>query len=540
MLSAANINYLPKESCLENLPNELNLAILNALFPSDFALYECSHKLDPAIVESYYEQKYKTFFRSYAIDDKTSYTVAFKTLYTNHFATLSTTDKKLFEAVAVGDLSLVKKMIKRLSIEKLSNMKDSTGLPLIHWAVKTGHLNILQELYSVTNNINSIDKDGNTLLHTAVIAENSEIFEYLCNFNISNSSNKAGLRSFDLAVQTGQHAIKDALIKKFKIYINTPVWLINSTSYSNNKHYQDIISHTTTLLYDAIERDDINAIKKLFEDYPCINVNHGLSKFESSTFQITPRQDNDQVTKSKKTEQISPLALAITMNKLDIVKLLIFKGADVNTGIIKRERSHYGLTKNKETKTPLCLAVESKNHEIMEFLIKSDANINQGFKKTEKNYFRHVTEKSPLFIALENHFVAGIKVLQKHNAEAKFIFEHVYQEDSENNTKHCLTNFSAGLSSLLNSTQRTSFFTFSADFRYFFTEAKKFDAETYDALIYDAIKTNPKVSVKLPNEFYPTGKHWQIKSNEDATTENNSKDVTENNSNEIKINLNYK
>ena len=102
-------------------------------------------------------------------------------------------------------------------------------------------------------------------------------------------------------------------------------------------------------------------------------------------------------------KQLTPLYIACETNQLEIVKLLLDKGADVN------------FRPRLKTKTPLFLACENENLEMVNLLLEKDADVkllNDDLRSDEKDI-------SPLFKACETGNIYIAKRLLDEDADLK-------------------------------------------------------------------------------------------------------------------------
>ncbi|KAL4574747.1 hypothetical protein LXL04_021583 [Taraxacum kok-saghyz] len=77
----------------------------------------------------------------------------------------------------------IKNLLKCLESGVSINTKDSEGRTPLHWAVKRGHMDVVDFLLKNNADVNSRDNEGDTLLHYAAVGESVEIIEMLVKGN---------------------------------------------------------------------------------------------------------------------------------------------------------------------------------------------------------------------------------------------------------------------------------------------------------------------------------------------------------------------
>jgi ankyrin repeat protein len=85
--------------------------------------------------------------------------------------------RRIYKAVRRGEASTIKDILKRNS--RLINAKDNEGLTPLHYAVVTGHKDLVSLLIARGADINARDNRGATPLHLAVDRVQREIAHFL-------------------------------------------------------------------------------------------------------------------------------------------------------------------------------------------------------------------------------------------------------------------------------------------------------------------------------------------------------------------------
>ncbi|ORX80976.1 hypothetical protein BCR32DRAFT_268568 [Anaeromyces robustus] len=232
---------------------------------------------------------------------------------------------------------------------------NSNHVSLLSLAISTNNYRAVKSLLHKNNNLISLDKNKTNLITQAIYQNSLDILILLmqddyCIHNIDNF-NCNGFTPLILAYRLNYKKIFKFLLSFSSI----------NTEDSNGK----------SILYYAIENEDIETIKKLMLKRANIHSNN-LNKSKSSIIDLAISKGSEIlklflikgsncnfIDKRKNT----PLIYAIEQNSLSMIKLLVAYGANVNYF-------------NPETnKTILKYAIDSGDIEIVKFLICSNANM---------------------------------------------------------------------------------------------------------------------------------------------------------------------
>ena len=252
--------------------------------------------------------------------------------------------------------------------------KRNNNTPLFY-AISNRDLETAKILIEYDANTNAINKQKYTVLHKAVASENIDMVKLL----IGNGADvKIDKEAFDKAAYEGNIGIFKLLLKngadaQAKIKYEENTILFSAASGGNieivklliehgadaklkNKYYESPLAHVTTkeIAELLIEKGaDVNAQKQIKR----------VSSF-SSTFPSNPHY------KGQIEYGSTPLMNAINRENIEIIKLLLENGAEVNT-----RRNNVRSRGDKMYISPLFQAVFKKNLEIVKLLIKHEANV---------------------------------------------------------------------------------------------------------------------------------------------------------------------
>ncbi|KKT23685.1 MAG: hypothetical protein UW09_C0003G0207 [candidate division TM6 bacterium GW2011_GWF2_43_87] len=238
--------------------------------------------------------------------------------------------KTLLELVVEGgSFAMVEYLVKTVGVDV--NAARAVYASPLHSAAELGKLDIVKFLFENGAYINQ-SKLGFTPLFSAVQGGNLDVISYLIDVA------KADVNAVDQWGTTPLHkAIRSNQLEAVKL-------LVKKGADVNQK-----TKHFGTPLFSAAEKGNLEIMRYLIED-----------------------EHVDVNVKVDDSENFTPLHNAVTFHKLDAVKFLIKKGADVNQG-------------NWRLMTPLFFAVRDANLAIVRCLVeegKADVNSVNEWKET--------------------------------------------------------------------------------------------------------------------------------------------------------------
>jgi ankyrin repeat protein len=233
-----------------------------------------------------------------------------------------------FSPLLIGILKNDRKEIKKYIQEnKYIKTPSKTGITPIALATLEGDMNLVKELLNKGADINFQDSYGRTPIIYAGISGREEIIKEIK--QLGGDINKK-----DRYMKSAKNYILERK-KYFKTYGET-----KKQENHTSKYYSKLkIDTDSEKLIDAIKKRKYESVKDLINRKDlCLKINYQ----KPSNFNII--------------DGFTPLMYAVLNENIEIVKILIKNGADVNS------ISKYG-------KTALVIAQEMKNKEIMDFLI---------------------------------------------------------------------------------------------------------------------------------------------------------------------------
>ena len=259
----------------------------------------------------------------------------------------------LENAILRGDFNQINLLLNNGA--NINYISKNNSNNLLHFACQKDNLKIIDFLLLKGLDINSTNINGNTPLLFAVDRNQKEVVQFLCKRGANvNLKNKEGSTPLIIATQNGFLSIVKILIsfnadinEKDNRFFNALTYAIGKPDileffflHGANAEYKD--HEGNSLIHYAIINGDIQSIQII------INQNINL---ESNGNGLTP------------------LLFATKMNKIEIMKILLSNGANVNA-------------KTKEGYYPLLFAIERSNLNSIKLLVQYDGNIeiktNQG------------------------------------------------------------------------------------------------------------------------------------------------------------------
>lgn len=277
----------------------------------------------------------------------------------------------IFDAIRTESTKLIEMLLKR---EADINIKDKEGNTPLGTAIRYDKDSI-QLLLRYRADVNATNRMGETPLFHTIEINDIQKMEILVNADANvNIQDVNGNTALHIATDKGYSALIELLLLKANANVNivnkwgeTPLHKAVSAKSEDAvelllKHQPDIYAtncrHETPLLL-AVVKEHIPIIIHLLSEaiLPNQNVRNGTETniLDKNRIYINMESQNGE----------TPLSCAIKKENLDIVKILLEKGADVN--YVDKKGRHL---------TPLFSALETENKDIVEMLLEKDANVN--------------------------------------------------------------------------------------------------------------------------------------------------------------------
>ena len=366
-------------------------------------------------------------------------------------------------AVIKGNLEVTKLLIREGANIEIKDSKNASS-PLL-FACQNGRRKIVNFLLEMRANSNVMCAEGLSPLHWAVIKGNLEVTLLLKIYgaNIEIKDSKWGSSPFLYACQNARTKIVNFLFEVGGVIKAANIDGTTAIHFATQSGNIELVNFLLQKGLDINSKNNKGESPLFYMLYPRLFPVYLEAKhaFEMAKFLIEngARIDDDSL-------YGTPLTNAITIGNLDVVKLLILHGANVNHVL-------YNLS------MPLLYAVNSNcNVEIIKFLIKSGADVNAAHKSSRitplhlaanhfcKNKtcdiervlfesganpkFRNVNELTPLDFALERNqqFVKIAlefypNLIAELNATRNFPIQYALQQNNHSTfkmiTTHCLS-----------------------------------------------------------------------------------------------------
>ncbi|XP_044598811.1 serine/threonine-protein phosphatase 6 regulatory ankyrin repeat subunit B-like [Cotesia glomerata] len=274
------------------------------------------------------------------------------------------------------------------------NCTEESNFTPLHTATENGHADIVEILSRSGADLDVQDVDGRTALHIAVDEGYKEIVQILLKYgafvNILNNLNETPLQCAEkrIHVNNGVNVhgeIADLLRERVKIKteVESDVESDVATDVEDNEHpstkmeYVNLRIMTTNSawlqLSSAVQLGNLSKVRTLLreeDDLADLSVwadGYTLLRdaIEDSQLEIVEHllENNISVNRKSKNSTDTPLHLAIHIGGIDLITLLLDKGAKVTA-------------KGKCKKTPLHVAFEYSKIEIIELLIAKRGDLN--------------------------------------------------------------------------------------------------------------------------------------------------------------------
>jgi len=261
---------------------------------------------------------------------------------------------EIHKATQAGDLKIIKALLK--DNYELVFGKDKIGETPLHMAANLGYKGAVEQLLEKGAKVNSRDKLGETPLHLAAGSGHKDVAELLLAKGADvNAINNGGVTPLYMSYQKGRIDV---------------VELLRRHGGTGEIDWNLVgIMNQSDLFLVVTEAGDIVKISDMLKDNP--KLVYCRNKMGNT-----------------------PLHLAMNMGYIDIVKLLLAKGADVNA------RDSY-------SSTPLHYAAKSGRKDIAELLLAKGAEVNAKDRDGQ----------TPLSRAVQNFRIAEADLLRQHGGE---------------------------------------------------------------------------------------------------------------------------
>jgi TPR repeat protein/ankyrin repeat protein len=318
---------------------------------------------------------------------------------TTPLESISSFNPKVFEKLSKGTVLNFQQTVKnnkealKLLIDKKANVnaKNLYGDTPLHRAIAADNLGTVKYLVDHEADINSADNLGFKPLHVAKAFSHKEIIDYLV----------ARRADYKVSGESGQGPLIKAILEYDKAQVAKLVSNGADVSKKDNKGNAPLfyaICLGSTEIVDVLlsHGADTSGVKKYTQPYLILSLrNYDIAKLllEKGSSANTSHKVPTSVKPADKVQSIidaasglekTALTTSIYLGNIDVVKLLIKHGADVN------------LISGKADHGPLVNAIMTKNEEIAVYLIERGADIHKKYGLT--NY-------SPLHWAVSSGLV---------------------------------------------------------------------------------------------------------------------------------------
>ncbi|WP_342224629.1 ankyrin repeat domain-containing protein [Spiroplasma endosymbiont of Asaphidion curtum] len=274
-------------------------------------------------------------------------------------------------AIIKKNIDVVKELLKYANIN-VNAMIENVLSPL-HYAAENGYLAIVKLLLANGADVNAKAKNGATPLHYAAAKGYTEIVKLLLEHGSDINANTSNRRTaLHVAAENGHTDVVKLLISKTKEQFNN----VDNVEFKNFINAKD--SNGLTPLYFCNKLDNnVETVKLLLDNGADVNII--IDNDNNTILHLTIWENNFTFAKELLTNQNSknkinvnainnykntPIMGAIQNNNIEIVKLLLEHGSDINA------KAENGIT-------PLHLAAQNGYLAIVKLLLANGADVNE-------------------------------------------------------------------------------------------------------------------------------------------------------------------
>ncbi|MCC8406783.1 MAG: ankyrin repeat domain-containing protein [Rickettsia endosymbiont of Sceptobius lativentris] len=362
----------------------------------------------------------------------------------------------LIQIIENNDLDLLKRIIKKDQSSVINYINDQK---LLHLAIRAGYKNIVEYLLKKGANPNILDQQGNSIAHTAIIAENQELAFNILKLHDSiniyvhplsidlNAKNNNSDTLIHLAARNGYKGIIK-LLHNYNAELNILDFHGNTAiNIAVQENHQDIIIYLLSVgvnpstpnryghppLYYAIQKEQKSIELMLLKNgvnniLRPIDQNHFLlfkAIVENNHIEVMNILDNEESNiNTKEIYSYTPLHFAANYGNYFIVALLLSYGANPNIQNNNGETTLHFAAMNgcvrtiecliksgavidsfdKFERTPLELAINSENTDAVKLFLQYEATIGNALRSISK-----YTSKELVNLLYAEHTLQKIK-----------------------------------------------------------------------------------------------------------------------------------
>jgi len=254
----------------------------------------------------------------------------------------------LADAVMKGDIQAARSLVQQ---KANVNTPQTDGTTALHWAVRRGDLEVAELLIRAGANVSAANRIGVTPLQLAALDGNAAMIEKL--IKAGADPNAPLTREGDTALMMASRNGKPDAIKAL---------LDNGAAINARETW----GGTTALMW-AVSEGHLAAAKMLVERGADVNArSHYVPAVNGRGFEgRLPVSGDNQRVQEYATGWLTPLMFAARQGDLEIARLLVDSGADLNAV-------------GGDGKNALALAIFNGNYAVASFLIDKGADVNQA------------------------------------------------------------------------------------------------------------------------------------------------------------------